>query len=173
MAITTVGEGDNKHHGRPRDFIGQDAAVLAHADGKNVPATTELLFGETDESNPFVPRRTDDALRALRPLPRRRRSNRQGQALRTWLPAHGHHSLEQCPQHDQDGPRLDTTLFVKNGPCMAAWDWVAKATLFSIATPTGEGFTTPLTFTRERRCSMIDDLRILGNNKADTGIDNM
>ena len=33
---------------------------------------------------------------------------------------------------------------------------------FSIAGPTGEGITTPLTFTRERRCSMIDDLRILG-----------
>ena len=26
----------------------------------------------------------------------------------------------------------------------------------------GEGVTTPLTFTRERRCSLIDDLRILG-----------
>jgi aldehyde dehydrogenase len=33
---------------------------------------------------------------------------------------------------------------------------------FSIATPTGEGVTTPLTFTRERRCSMVDDLRIIG-----------
>ena len=33
---------------------------------------------------------------------------------------------------------------------------------FSIATPTGEGVTTPLTFTRERRCTLIDDLRILG-----------
>ena len=30
----------------------------------------------------------------------------------------------------------------------------------TIATPTGEGVTTPLTFTRERRCSLIDDLRI-------------
>jgi len=33
---------------------------------------------------------------------------------------------------------------------------------YSIAGPTGEGVTTPLTFTRERRCSMIDSLRILG-----------
>jgi aldehyde dehydrogenase len=33
---------------------------------------------------------------------------------------------------------------------------------FSIATPTGEGVTTPLSFTRERRCSLIDDLCILG-----------
>ena len=32
---------------------------------------------------------------------------------------------------------------------------------FSIAGPTGEGVTTPNTFTRERRCSMIDELRVV------------
>jgi aldehyde dehydrogenase len=58
---------------------------------------------------------------------------------------------------------MDTTLFVKNGPCMAALGLGGEGYLsFSIATPTGEGVTTPLTFTRERRCSLIDDLRILG-----------
>ena len=57
----------------------------------------------------------------------------------------------------------DTTLFVKNGPCMAALGLGGEGYLsFSIATPTGEGVTTPLTFTRERRCSLIDDLHILG-----------
>ena len=32
---------------------------------------------------------------------------------------------------------------------------------FSIATPTGEGVTSPLTFTRQRRCVMVEDLRII------------
>jgi aldehyde dehydrogenase len=32
---------------------------------------------------------------------------------------------------------------------------------FSIATPTGEGVTTPLTFTRQRRTSTIGSLRVL------------
>lgn len=59
---------------------------------------------------------------------------------------------------------MDTTLFVKNGPCMAALGLGGEGYLsFSIAGPTGEGVTTPLTFTRERRCSLIDDLFILGN----------
>ena len=58
---------------------------------------------------------------------------------------------------------MDTTLFVKNGPCMAALGLGGEGYLsFSIAGPTGEGVTTPLTFTRERRCSLIDDLCILG-----------
>jgi len=61
------------------------------------------------------------------------------------------------------GRALDTTLFVKNGPCTAAVGLGGEGYLsFSIATPTGEGVTTPLTFTRERRCTLVDDLRILG-----------
>ena len=61
------------------------------------------------------------------------------------------------------GKVMDTTLFVKNGPSMAGLGLGGEGYLsFSIATPTGEGPTTPLSFTRERRCSMIDNLRILG-----------
>ena len=65
------------------------------------------------------------------------------------------------------GRAMDTTLFVKNGPCMAALGLGGEGYLsFSIATPTGEGVTTPLTFTRQRRCSMVDDLRILGKRNS-------
>ena len=35
------------------------------------------------------------------------------------------------------------------------------ATQQAIATPTGEGVTNPLTFTRQRRCALVDDLRII------------
>src|SRR6266702_4454451 len=63
---------------------------------------------------------------------------------------------------------MDTTLFVKNGPCMASLGLGGEGYLsFSIATPTGEGVTTPLTFTRERRCSLIDDLYILGKPRRE------
>src|SRR5262249_34273293 len=37
-----------------KDFIGQDASWLAEKIGLQVPSDTELLVGETDESNPFV-----------------------------------------------------------------------------------------------------------------------
>ena len=61
------------------------------------------------------------------------------------------------------GRIMDTTLFVKNGASMSALGLGGEGYLsFSIAGPTGEGVTTPLTFTRERRCSMIEDLCILG-----------
>jgi aldehyde dehydrogenase len=61
------------------------------------------------------------------------------------------------------GRALETTIFVKNGPSMAGLGLGGEGYLsFSIAGPTGEGVTTPMTFTRERRCSLIDDLCILG-----------
>ena len=34
--------------------------------------------------------------------------------------------------------------------------------VFVLDRTTGEGITTPLTYTRERRCVMVEDLRILG-----------
>ncbi len=56
---------------------------------------------------------------------------------------------------------VDTTLFVKNGPCTAGLGLGGEGYLsYSIATTTGEGITTPRTFTRTRRCVMVDNLRI-------------
>ena len=56
---------------------------------------------------------------------------------------------------------LDTTIFVKNGPSVCGLGNGGEGySSFSIATPTGEGITTPRTFTRIRRCVMVDNLRI-------------
>jgi aldehyde dehydrogenase len=60
------------------------------------------------------------------------------------------------------GRLMETTLFIKNGPCGAGLGLGGEGYLsFSIATPTGEGVTNPLTFTRQRRCTLVDDLRII------------
>jgi aldehyde dehydrogenase len=57
---------------------------------------------------------------------------------------------------------MNTTLFVKNGPCMAGLGLGGEGfPSFSIATPTGEGVTSPMTFTRQRRCAMVENLRII------------
>ena len=60
------------------------------------------------------------------------------------------------------GRIMNTTLFVKNGPCMAGLGLGGEGfPSFSIATPTGEGVTSPMTFTRQRRCAMVDHLRVI------------
>jgi aldehyde dehydrogenase len=163
VAIATVGEGDHKHQVAAKDFIGQDAAVLARAAGKRVPDDTELVFGETDESNPFVP---VEQMMPFVPFVRVRDVDEAIAKAKHYEHGFRHTSLihsNNVRNMTRMGRALDTTLFVKNGPCMASLGLGGEGYLsFSIATPTGEGVTTPLTFTRERRCSLIDDLRILG-----------
>jgi aldehyde dehydrogenase len=163
VAISTVGEGAHKHDVPHKDFIGQDAAVLARAIGKRVADSTELLFGETDETNPFVP---VEQMMSFVPFVRVRDVDEAIAKAKHYEHGFRHTSLihsNNVRNMTAMGRALDTTLFVKNGPCMAALGLGGEGYLsFSIATPTGEGVTTPLTFTRERRCSLIDDLRILG-----------
>ena len=51
----------------------------------------------------------------------------------------------------------DTTIFVKNGPSYAGVGLGGEGFgTYSIAGPTGEGLTSPRTFTRQRRCALVD-----------------
>ena len=127
-----------------------------------MPASTELLFGETDETNPFVP---VEQMMPFVPFVRVRDVDEAIAKAKHFEHGFRHtsiiHSNNVRNMTRWDGA-LDTTLFVKNGPCMASLGLGGEGYLsFSIATPTGEGVTTPLTFTRERRCSMVDDLRVI------------
>ncbi len=163
VAITQVGEGEHKHDVPAKEYLGQDAAVLARGIGKQVPPGTELLFGETDESNPFVP---VEQMMPFVPFVRCRDVDEAIAKAKYYEHGFRHTSMihsNNVRNMTKMGRVMDTTLFVKNGPCMASLGLGGEGYLsFSIATPTGEGVTTPLTFTRERRCSLIDDLRILG-----------
>ncbi|MCL6502592.1 MAG: aldehyde dehydrogenase EutE [Pirellulales bacterium] len=161
--ITSVGEGEKKHDVPHKDFLGQDAAVLARGIGKDVPPKTELLFGETDETNPFV---SVEQMMPFVPFVRVRDVDEAIEKARFYEHGFRHTAIIHSTNVEnmtRMGRALDTTLFIKNGPSMAGLGLGGEGYLsFSIATPTGEGVTTPLTFTRERRCSMIDNLRILG-----------
>ncbi len=57
---------------------------------------------------------------------------------------------------------INSSIFVKNGPHYSGMGYGGPGyTSFTIASPTGEGMTTALNFTRERRCSIIDGFRIV------------
>src|SRR5260221_4690507 len=148
--------------GLNRDLIGKDAAVLAELIGARVPAGTQILYGETDESNPFV---SEEQMMPFVPFVRVR-DFRQGLEL---AKKHEHNFRHTAIIHSRNvrnmtimGREMDTTLFIKNGPCMAGLGLGGEGFLsYSIATPTGEGVTSPLTFTRQRRCTLVDDLRVI------------
>lgn len=142
-------------------LIGKDAAVLAKAAGINVPEKTQLLFAETPRDHVFV---KEEQMMPFVPVVRVK-SVEEG--IEASLEAeHGYKHTSIIHSHDVEhmtamARALDTTLFVKNGPCMAGLGLGGEGYLsYSIATPTGEGVTNPRTFTRVRRCVMVDNLRI-------------
>jgi aldehyde dehydrogenase len=144
-----------------KDFIGKDPYVLAQAAGINLPHGTQLLFAETDASHPFV---EEEQMMPMLPIVRVK-SVEEG-IERSLEAEHGYKHTSIIHSHDVENMTamaraLDTTLFVKNGPCMAGLGLGGEGYLsYSIATPTGEGITNPKTFTRIRRCVMVDNLRI-------------
>ncbi len=57
---------------------------------------------------------------------------------------------------------MNCSIFVKNGPSLAGLGYNGEGYCsFSIASPTGEGITNPLSFSRERRCVLVDHFRIV------------
>jgi propionaldehyde dehydrogenase len=57
---------------------------------------------------------------------------------------------------------IQTTIFVKNGPAYAGIGLGGEGhTAFTIAGPTGEGLTSARTFTRQRRCALVESFRII------------
>jgi len=57
---------------------------------------------------------------------------------------------------------VQTTIFVKNGPSYAGVGFDGEGhTAFTIAGPTGEGLTSARTFTRQRRCALVESFRII------------
>jgi len=56
----------------------------------------------------------------------------------------------------------NASIFVKNGPSQAGLGWKGEGfTSFTIASPTGEGMTSPRSFSRWRRCTLVGAFRIV------------
>ena len=144
-----------------RDLVGRDAAVLAKAIGLDIPASTQLLFGETKADHIFV-----DEEQMMPFIPVVRVPDVDAAIAEAIKAEHGYkHTGVMHSQNIRNltkmAQEIDTTLFIKNGPCMTGLGLGGEGFLsFSIATPTGEGVTTPMTFTRSRRCVMVENLNL-------------
>ena len=153
--------GDAAHPTLNKKLVGADASVLAAAIGLQVAPATELLFGETDEKHLFV---QEEQMMPFLPIVRVKNVNDAiAAAIRS---EHGYrHTGIMHSQNIRNltkmAQEIDTTLFIKNGPSMTGLGLGGEGFLsFSIATPTGEGVTTPMTFTRSRRCVMVENLNL-------------
>jgi aldehyde dehydrogenase len=154
-----------KEHDHPvanRKFVGAEPQVIARAIGLNIPPDCRLLFGPTDLMHPFV-----QAEQMMPVLPFVKCESFE-QAVEYAIQAEhgfGHTAVIHSRLVDHMtmmGKAVDTTIYVKNGPSLAGDSAGGEGHgNFSIACTTGEGILTPRSFTRFRRCCMVDNLRIV------------
>jgi len=148
------GKGCGRAHVK-RDLLGQDASMLAAAAGVRVPPGTVMLFGETDAKHPFV---QEEQMMPFLPIVRVPDFEAGVQAAEQAEHGYRHTAIVHTRNVEHAtlmARRLNTTLFVQNAASTAALG-VNGPGYFShtIATPTGEGVTTPMTFTRERQFAL-------------------
>jgi aldehyde dehydrogenase len=147
-----------------RDFVGRNAAILAEAIGiKGLGDKVPLLFGEVrDAGNHWV---QEEQLMPFMPFVRVRNAE---EGIRLALEAeHGYrHTALMHSRNIENMSRFaracDCSIFVKNGPSIAGLAVGGEGYIsYSIASPTGEGITTARTFTRKRRCTLVEAFRII------------
>jgi aldehyde dehydrogenase len=152
---------DNKLHVN-KEFVGKDASVLAEAACVRVPPQTQLLVGETPGDHVFV---QQEQMMPFVPYVRVRDVE---EAMDRAIDAeHGFRHTALIHSRNTEtitrfGRRANVTLFVVNGASMSGLGLGGEGYLsYSIATPTGEGITNPLTFTRYRRVVLRGMLRMI------------
>ena len=140
----------------------KSGSVLAERIGLRVAPATQLLVGETKFEHPFV---DEEQMMPFVPLVRCRDVDEAIDLAVKSEHGFGHTAIIHSRNLDtitRFGRAARVTLFVVNGPSMAGLGLNGQGYLsYSIATPTGEGVTTPLTFTRQRRSTTVGSLRVL------------
>ena len=152
---------DNKLHVN-KDLVGQDPHVLGRHAGVDVPKAAQIAFGETGADHPFV---DHEQMMPFLPFVRVPDVDRAIELAVSSEHGYGHtavlHSRDTAVM-SRMGRAMDCTIFVVNGPSTAGLGLGGEGSLsFSIAGPTGEGVTSPVTFCRQRRSSMVGALRFV------------
>ncbi len=146
-----------------KDFVGKDASVIASKIGLNGHGSDlRVLLCEVDESHAFV---QHELLMPVLPMVRVANvTDAMAAAVRV---EHGFHHT--ATMHSTNIENLSAfarvcncSIFVKNDACLAGLGLGGEGyTSFTIASPTGEGLTTAVHFTRERRCTLKESFRFV------------
>jgi aldehyde dehydrogenase len=160
VCVQPGANGDHPH--AVREFVGAEPQRLAEQVGVTAKPECRLLYGETGPDHLFV-----EAEQMMPVLPIVKCDDFEQAVERAKASEHGFRHTAVIHSRLVDhmttmGKEMDTALYVKNGPSLAG-DGLGGEGYgnFSIACSTGEGVATPMTFTRFRRCTMVDNLRIV------------
>jgi len=152
---------DDREHIK-KDFVGKNASVFLEALGVPFDGDPRLVICEVPWDHPFV---QVEMLTSIIPVVRVKDVD-EGIA-RAIQAEHGFgHTACMWSRNIENLHRMaravNTSIFVKNAPSYAGLAHGGEGyTSFTIASPTGEGLTTALSFSRQRRCTLKDFFRIV------------
>jgi acyl-CoA reductase-like NAD-dependent aldehyde dehydrogenase len=152
-------EGDHVN----KSWVGKDASLIAAQIGiRGHGPELRTLICEVDEQHPFV---QHELLMPVLPIVRARdAADAIAMAVRV---EHGFHHTATMQSTNIDNMAAmarvcNASIFVKNDASYAGLGLGGEGyTSFTIASPTGEGMTTAIHFTRERRCTLKEAFRFV------------
>jgi len=154
--------GPRTHAAINRKYVGKNIDVILRDAGIPCDALRRLALCEVDNDHPFL---WTELMMPVLPLTRLRTVD---DAIDFALEVE-HGFRHTASMHSRNIDKLsrmaracDCSIFVKNGPNVAGLGWGGEGpTSFTIASPSGEGMTTARSFTRVRRCTLVDHFRIV------------
>ena len=145
-----------------RDCVGRDCHVILEKIGMHVGPEIRCAIAEVPFEHPFVQEEL------MMPILGIVRVKDIDEAIDLAVKAeHGNRHTAHMHSKNVDNltrfaRAVETTIFVKNAPSYAGIGFGGEGhTTFTIAGPTGEGLTSARSFTRKRRCVMVDSFRII------------
>jgi len=145
-----------------RGLVGKDASVILSKLGIQAGLEARCVLIEVDNDHPLV---WTEQMMPVLPVTR---SPNVDAAIELAVAAEGG-CFHTASMHSHDLRALskmarecNCSIFVKNGRCVSGLAAGGEGwTSFTIASPTGEGLTTALSFSRWRRCTLVDHFRIV------------
>ena len=151
-----------KHGVMNKKFIGKNANVILREIGIEAGDEIRLILADVPNDHPLV---WSEQMMPVFPLTRV--PNAQVGIRLAVDSEHGFRHTATIHSKNIDhmsemARAMDSSIFVKNGPSQAGLGMGGEGFCsFTIASPTGEGMTNPRSFSRIRRCALIDSFRIV------------
>lgn len=161
-AVIVKDRGPRRYADMNKAFIGKNAAVLLQEIGVSAGPEARQIVAEVDAGHPAV---WSEQMMPIMPVVRVANAD-EGIDLAV-AAEHGFRHTAVIHSKNLDNlsrmaREMDCSIFVKNGPSLAGLGYGGEGYCsFTIASPTGEGLTGPRSFSRLRRCALVDSFRIV------------
>ena len=143
-------------------FIGKNAGLLLKEIGVDVGDEIRLVLAEVERDHPLV---LTEQMMPIIPLVRVQNADEGIDLAKVAERGFRHTAVMHSKDLDhlsRMAREIDCSIFVKNGPSSAGLGYGGEGFCsFTIASPTGEGITNPISFSRIRRCILKDSFRIV------------